>query len=353
MMQRSIERITGDSDGVAYEFAVFRVKGTAADAPSAYVQAALHAGELPGSVAIHALMPKLRQAEAEGRIRGDITIVPQANPIGRAQYLFGELQGRFHLGSRANFNREFPLLERPDPALIPAEGVLPQADRRLKARLLTLSLGHDIVLDLHCDDEGVPYFYVPVELWPGMADCAAAFGAQAVLTWHDASDGTFEEAAIRPYLSGSSPESLARRVATTVELRGIRDVDRRYAVADAEGLYRLLVVRGVIADRDVLPAAAFAGVVAPLDNVEMVKAPKAGAVLYDVQPGQRVKAGDRLATIVHAPGEPDGAFDVLAPQPGYVLTRRSTRVLKAGDDLLKLIGERPSAVARKPGSLEA
>jgi predicted deacylase len=352
-MQRSIERITGDSDGVVYEFAVFRVKGTASHAPSAYLQAALHAGELPGTVAIHALVPMLRRAEAEGRIRGDITIVPQANPIGRAQYLFGELQGRFHLGSRANFNREFPLLERPDPALIPTDDALSSGDRRLKARLLKLSLGHDLVLDLHCDDEGVPYFYVPAELWPGMADCAAAFGAEAVLTWQDANDGTFEEAAIRPYLSGSSVESLARRVVTTVELRGIRDVDRRHAEADAEGLYRLLVARGVIEDRGVPAAAGFAGVVAPLDNVEMVKAPKAGAVLYDVEPGQRVKAGDRLATIVHAPGEPDGALDVLAPQPGYVLTRRSTRVLRAGDGLLKLIGEGPSTVARKAGSLEA
>ena len=58
----------------------------------------------------------------------------------------------------------------------------------------------------------------------------------------------------------------------------------------------------------ILAAATFAGVVAPLDNVEMVKAPKAGAVLFDVEPGQRVKAGERLATIVHTPGEPDGGF---------------------------------------------
>jgi uncharacterized protein len=352
-MQRSIERIAGDSDGVAYEFPVYRAKGAMPGAPSAYLQAAIHAGELPGTVAIHALMPMLRNAESEGRIRGDITILPWANPIGRAQYLFGELQGRFHLGSRSNFNREFPLLERPDPVLIPAEGALPTADRRLKARLLKLSLGHDLVLDLHCDDEGVPYFYVPADLWPAMADCAAAFGAEAVLTWQNAGDGTFEEASIFPHLPGASAEQLACRVVTTVELRGISDVERRYAEADARGLYRLLVVRGVIEDREVGTMGAFAGVVAPLDNVEMVKAPKAGAVLFDVEPGQRVRAGDRLATIVHAPGESDGALDVLAPQPGYVLTRRSTRILRAGDDLLKLVGEQPSVVAKKPGSLEA
>ena len=52
----------------------------------------------------------------EGVIAGPITVVPAANPIGRAQELFGGLQGRFHLGTRTNFNRHFPLIARPDTA---------------------------------------------------------------------------------------------------------------------------------------------------------------------------------------------------------------------------------------------
>jgi predicted deacylase len=74
-------------------------------------------------------------------------------------------------------------------------------------------------------------------------------------------------------------------------------------------------------------------------------------VLYDVRPGHRVEEGARLATIVCAPGEEDGSLEIFAPQSGYVLTRRSTRALRAGDDLLKLVGDRPSAVV-KFGSLE-
>ena len=75
-MQKTIEKIAGDTDGVSFEFAVYRIKGRSSGAPSAYLQAALHGGELPGVVAIDALMPKLRVAEAEGRVLGDITIVP-------------------------------------------------------------------------------------------------------------------------------------------------------------------------------------------------------------------------------------------------------------------------------------
>ncbi|TIU22562.1 MAG: succinylglutamate desuccinylase/aspartoacylase family protein, partial [Mesorhizobium sp.] len=263
-MQKSVERIAGDSEGVSYEFPVFRFEGFRFDgsdksAPSAYLQAALHAGELPGVVAIDALMPMLGKAEAEGRIKGNITVVPQANPIGRAQYHFGEHQGRFHLGTRTNFNRGFPLLAAPDMMLLP-DTTLGTADQRLKARLLQLSIGHDIVLDLHCDDEGLAYLYVNASLWPAMADCAVTMGVDAVILWNEDTDGTFEGASIIPYLN--VPAELARldrRVATTVEYRGILDVDGALAGSDADGLYRLLVARGVILDQTLPTSGSFAG----------------------------------------------------------------------------------------------
>ena len=350
-MQKSIERITGDTEGVAYEFPVFRFAGADKAAPSAYLQAALHAGELPGVVAIDALMPMLAKAEAEGRIKGNITIVPWANPIGRAQYHFGEHQGRFHLGTRTNFNRGFPLLAAPDTSLLP-DTTHGTTDQQLKTRLLQLSLGHDIVLDLHCDDEGLAYLYVHTSLWPAMADCAAAMGVDAVMLWHEDTDGTFEGASIMPYQN--VPADVARfdrRVATTVEYRGILDVDGALAGADAEGLYRLLAARGVIIDPALPSPRPFTGIAAPLENIDMMPAPRAGAILYDVKPGDRVAKGARLATIVHTPGEAGGRTEVFAPQAGIILTRRSRRIIRAGEDLLKLVGDKKSDDARS-GTLE-
>lgn len=350
-MQKTIERIAGDSEGVTYEFPVFRFEGTDKAAPSAYLQAALHAGELPGVVAIDALMPMLAKAEAEGRIRGAVTVVPWANPIGRAQYHFGEHQGRFHLGTRTNFNRAFPLLAAPDVKLLP-DTTLGGADQRLKTRLVQLSLGHDIVLDLHCDDEGLAYLYIHTSLWPAMADCAAAMGVDAVVLWSEDTDGTFEGAAIMPYQNvPAGVARLDRRVATTVEYRGILDVDGKLAASDAEGLYRLLVARGVVHDPTLTRPGSFTGAVVPLDNIDMMPSPKAGAILYDVKPGDRVAKGDRLATIVHAPGEAGGRTEVFAPQAGLILTRRSRRIIRAGEDLLKLAGDNRSEDARS-GTLE-
>jgi predicted deacylase len=348
-MQKSIERIAGDSEGVSYEFPVFRFDGSDKAAPSAYLQAALHAGELPGVVAIDALVPMLSRAEAEGRIKGNITVVPWANPIGRAQYLYGDHQGRFHLGTRTNFNRSFPLLAAPDIALLPVHGT---ADQRLKTRLLQLSIGHDIVLDLHCDDEGLAYLYVHTSLWPAMADCAAAMGVDAVVLWDEDTDGTFEGASITPYLNVPAEAArFDRRVATTVEYRGILDVDGALARSDAEGLYRLLVARGVILDQALSTSGSFTGIVAPIENIDMMPAPRSGAILFEVKPGDRVAKGALLATIVHAPGEAGGRTQVFAPQAGIILTRRSRRIIRAGEDLLKLVGDRKSADARS-GTLE-
>jgi predicted deacylase len=349
-MEKSIETIPGDASGVAYTFPVFRFAGTDPAAPSAYIQAALHAGELPGTVAIDALMPMLVKAEAEGRIRGSLTIVPGANPVGRAQYHFGDMQGRFHLGTRTNFNRDFPLLEKPDAADLGDE--VGTADQRLKKRLLALSMGHEIVLDLHCDDEGVSYLYVPKALWPTMEDCAAAMGVEAVILWEGGSGASFDEASLHPYLQ-LPPEqaSLSRRVVTTVEYRGLLDVYPALATGDAEGLYRLLVARGVVTDAKLPQPGRFAGLVAPIDHIDMVTAPKSGAILFEVAPGDTVRKGDRIATIVHAAGEEGGRIEVTAPQSGYILTRVSRRFARAGDDLVKLVGEARSETARS-GALE-
>lgn len=350
-MKASTDRLLGDTPGTSFDLRILRFSGTDPAAPKAYLQAALHGGEVPGTVALHRLVPMLQAAEASGRLRGDITVVPYANPIGLGQVMFGDAHGRFAFGSRVNFNREFPLRTRRD-APLPALDAPILAEKRLKAHLLRLSAEADIVLDLHCDDEGLPYLYVARKLWPMMADLAADLPAQAVLLWEDTADGAFEEAAFAPHagLPDGDP-AFGRLVVSTVELRGIADVSPTTAAQDAEGLLRFLTRRGVV-DGPVAPMPAFSGPVTPLGHVEMVRAPVGGAILYDVTPGDLVVAGARLCTILPAPGEEGGAVEVHAPQDGMILTRRSRRVARPGEDLVKLLGSRPSATAGS-GSLEA
>lgn len=351
-MQKSVEHIRGETPGSGYSFTVLRFSGSDPAAPAAYLQAALHGNELPGVAALHFLVPMLAAAEREGRLRGRVTVVPYANPIGSMQHAYGEHMGRFALGTRVNFNRAFPMIDRPDASLLVTDDAPIFAEDRLKARLVALSLGHDLILDLHCDDEGEPYIYAPAPLWPGMADLAAALGSSAAIVWSETSDHAFEEAALSPYLELPADEArLDRRVVSTVEFRGRVDVSAELGGRDAAGLYRFLVGRGVIEDDTVPPPPAFTGLAVPIDHVEMMPAPAGGAILYAVKPGDVVRKGDRLATILTAPGEEGGAVDVHAPQDGRILTRRAHRLTRAGDDLLKLLGSSRSQAA-KAGALE-
>ena len=76
--------------------------------PKAYFQAALHADEIPGLLAAQHLLRGLEQAQTEGRVVGEVVVVPVANPIGLSQHLNGRLLGRFDFESTGNFNRGFP-----------------------------------------------------------------------------------------------------------------------------------------------------------------------------------------------------------------------------------------------------
>ncbi len=349
-MKRTTRNIEGDTPGVTYGLDVLTFNGSDRSAPGAYLQAALHGGEFPGVAAIHFLVPLLEAAEKAGRIAGNITIVPMANPVGSAQWLNGQPMGRFDFFSRTNFNRDHVGLDDFDTTKLPNLNAPVSAAKRLKAELLRLALPHEIILDLHCDFESEQYMYIPAAFWPAMKDLASAIGCKAVLTWEGDADLAFEEAAARPALT--SKADLTRRAVTTIEFKGLVDVSAEKGKADAKGLYDFLVHRGVVCGKSKVKPESFQGPVTPLENVEMVKMPVGGMVFYHVNVGDMVKKGTKLATIVPKPGDPTVDLIVTAPQAGYILTRREHRFLPRGDDLLKLLGAKPSATA-KGGSLEA
>lgn len=344
--------IGGDTQGIEWCMPVFRFKGKDAAAPSVYIQAALHANELPGTALLHFLCDRLRTADAQGAILGDITIVPQANPIGTAQWHFGELQGRFDLGSRTNFNREFPLI-----GLGERDSLIDDLDRypateRLKRQLLHMALGADLVLDLHCDDESVQYAYIDDAFWPEAKDLATALEMEVVFL-ADGESSAFEEAVGHAWKHQNAEKAtrLPGRLSVTVELRGTRDVYPDMARKDADGLWSFLVGRGIVAGERA-SATPFDGPAIPLDNIAMIRAPAAGTVLFNRTIGETVAAGDLLATIVTAPGMDGGTIDVHAPQAGLIATRTSQRFARRRADLMKIACAERTTQSRKPGTLE-
>jgi predicted deacylase len=344
--------LSGDTAGIEWRLPVLRFKGSDAKAPKVYIQAALHANELPGTALIHFLCGMLREAEKSGQILGDITIVPHANPIGAAQSHFGELQGRFDLGTRTNFNRDFPLI-----SVRERDGLVENLDQygvvdRLKRQLMHMALGCDLVIDLHCDDESLQYAYIDDAFWPEAADLASALDMEAVLL-SDGESSAFEEAvgyAWKHEVAGEKKVLLPGKLSVTVELRGGRDVYPEMAKKDAAGLFKFLANRSAI--ETAVALGPFTGPAVPLDNIEMIRAPEAGTVLFHRNIGEKVSEGELLATIITRPGMADGTIEVRAPQAGLIVTRSSMRLVRRRADLMKIACESASKAVRKPGALE-
>jgi predicted deacylase len=349
-MQKSEIRIAGDVPGVEYRIPVLTFTGSDPSAPRVYTQAALHAGEHPGTAALHFLVPMLEAAEARGALKGSVTVVPRANPIGANQYVNGDMEGRFDLASRTNFNRDYQLigLQDRDGLLDNIEAL--SATEQLKRHLLHMATGSDLMLDLHCDDESQLYAYLHEAYWPVAIDLAESMGLEAVLL-SDGKSSAFEDSVTHAWENGPLGDRkhwADGRISITMEFRGLSDVDPLLARMDAEGLYAFLQRRGVIAG-DPIRREEFAGAVAALDYVQMVDSPVSGIVLFEREYGEAVEKGDQLATILTTPGEASGDVQVLAPTDGTVVTRISRRFVRRGDNLMKIASSELSHAKRKKG----
>lgn len=338
--------------------------------PKAYLQTGLHADEIPGMLVMHHLTHLLDAADRERRIRGEIILVPIANPIGLSQYVYGTLLGRYELGSGANFNRQYPdITERVASAV--REQLTEDASANvatircelnkivaslhpynevdfLRATLLQLAIDADICLDLHCDGQAVLHLYLDTSCWPAATDLSAQIGSRATLLARDSGGNPFDESVAGVWwkLSERFPEHPIPTscLSGTIELRGSTDVSDQYAIADAHNLSRFLIRRGVIVgDPGPLPSALCEAT--PLEGVDMIKSPAAGVVVYRKELGDWIEAGETVATIVDPfTHDVDHArHEIVSRINGLLFARRSDRMARPGQTLCRVAGATPLA----------
>lgn len=333
--------------------------------PKAYFQASLHADELPAMLVLNHLVERLTRAAAEGEVRGEVVVVPVANPVGLSQCVQGRALGRYALAGSGNFNRGFPnLTEALDGDLSARLGddattnvsVLRQcmgaalnamkpADEVafLRHALLSLAVDADIALDLHCDSESVLHLYVGTPLWPDAADLSAQIGSRATLLATDSGGHPFDEALAAPWWATAQrypdrpipPACLSG----TVEYRGQSDVNEVMAAEDADNLYRFLQRRGVI-DGEPGPLPAALCEATPLDGVDMIRSPVAGVIAYTKDPGQRVAANEVVAVVVD-PMNADFAAartELKSRCEGILYGRTKDRLTRPGKVVCKIAG---------------
>jgi uncharacterized protein len=343
--------------------------------PKAYVQAGIHADELPANLAAHHLAGLLEAADRAGAVLGEVVLVPLANPVGLSNVIFNDHQGRHHAQSGQNFNRGWPnVAEAVAEALGPHLGADAEANGEMVRRavseelaklvagneaeslrlvLMKLAADADFVLDLHTDSEAELHLYVDPGQWPGAADLAGFLGASVVMLCRNSGNDPFEETVCRPWwltAERAAQAKLEPPLTVVVELRGEGDVSDDLARRDADALLRFLAHRGVIAGSGDAPPE-FDGIAAPLEATEIVKAPAGGIVVYRKALGDWVKAGEAIADIVDPLGDGEAArTPVLASTDGRLFARARRNLAWPGAPLAKVQGREPLP-GRVPGKL--
>jgi len=313
--------LPGDSPGTARTITAHRW-GDPGARPKVYLQAALHADEMPGVLALIHLMDLLDAAEPEGRILGEVVVVPLANPIGLSQWIAHKPQGRQELTSLQNTNRGFPDLaalagvglesvltsdEGQNLALIRAAlgRALAGAEARTELaaqRLALLRLSHDAdhVLDLHCDHLAVVHLYASPLRPADTSLLCRCIGAELALISEVSGGHAFDEAHTAPWAAlrrrfGAHYPIPAGCFASTVELRGQADVDDATAAADAANLMTWLCAVGAV-DGTASPRYPDPPHL-PLSGAPEVFAPQGGVVTWAVSPGAAVVQGQTIAHV--------------------------------------------------------
>jgi predicted deacylase len=339
--------------------------GSAGSGKKVYIQASLHADEVPAMLVAHFLRRELERLDLEARIHGEIILVPAANPVGLSQVVHGMPLGRFDLGTGVNFNRAFrhvadelkttlagklgpdaaanvaairtearAAIERWEPA---------DATQVLKKTLLAMAIDADIVLDLHCDNEALLHVYTGPALAERVQPLAALLGARAYLLSAGSGGEPFDEACSRLWWDlaahfGAETPIPPACAAITVELRGEMDVRYDYAERDAQALLHYLACEGIVdIPQTALPDPLCAA--SPLEAVEPLHAPQSGVLVFLKALGDEVKAGEAVADIVNP--VTGATATVRASRDGLLFASTAHRHLLRGMHVCKIAGTTP------------
>lgn len=302
----------------------------------------------------HHLIRKLMARQ--GHIRGEVVIVPFANPIGLSQRILALHPGRGDLGVGGNFNRRFADL-RP-AARVLATGLTGERDRdleharrgfrtaiaalpaedeiaALRKALIGLAIDADYMLDLHTHYEGTVYMYTNAIDRSAAEELGALSGSRAVLLDEggDPPPGSLslDQACDLPWRTLAAAGGPHGCFTTTLEYRGQADVADELADQDAEALLQFLIRRGIVSGvPTALPGPLCS--MTPVGAVAHLVSPRPGVTVHKRHPGDRVRKGDLVAEVVD-PAAPDptrARTQIIAPCNGVVFGRIISRIARPG-----------------------
>ncbi|MFC3096048.1 succinylglutamate desuccinylase/aspartoacylase family protein [Alteromonas sediminis] len=292
--------------------------------PSVYIQSSIHGAEVQGNIVIYHLLQALQNTT----IYGEITLVPNCNPVGTNIKAGEYTLGRFDPVNGTNWNRGYHYDH--DAVLAFAETVTPEEsvtsikarfrhmltsalnDKRrapwglglanqLNLTLQQLAVGADIVLDLHNGPVSTRHIYIPEYA----KQAARQFSIPHCIFIPNKFAGALDEACFCPWwtLQSALEKRFSRPVsfdveAFTLEMGSQEVISFSEGEEDAKGIMAYLSAKGVLDKNAFFPMTIKRYGVA-LENYKTLFTDFGGMVEYCAKPGRAMKKGKVLARVLN------------------------------------------------------
>lgn len=313
--------------------------------PKVYIQSSIHGAEVQGNIVLFHLLKHFQKADVNGEITGEITLVPNCNPVG-SNLKSGEYTlGRFDPVNGQNWNRAYHY----DNDLIDeyANKINPESNieqikteyrsklkasidkkldniwglglaERLNLKLQRMALEADIVLDLHNGPVSTRHIYVPEYAKAS----AKFFNIPNVILIPNVFSGALDEATFCPWwsLQNTLKEKFPSKdwdfgvEAFTVEMGSQEVIEFEAGVADAVSILTYLSHKKCFKTEQYLPKKMTRRAVY-LKDYKVMFSQFGGMVEYVAKPGEAVKKGGVLARVLNIDelDNKGATFDVVAP----------------------------------------
>jgi predicted deacylase len=326
------------ASGAALTVPVYRVNAsitTDVAAPSVYIQANMHGAEVQGNAVIFQLLEILKTTH----LKGNIILVPYANPVG-CNHKNGEYTlGRFDPITGVNWNRMYHFDESMIEPFVNQYGtssdevierefkasLLESIDQKLQHNHFGLTTGQriayqlqrlaheaDIVLDLHTGPISSKHLYCPEYAQAS----ASYFNIPHTIFIPNSFDGALDESTFCPWWtlqnalnaagnSFSISAECTNKESFTVELGSQEKIDLDEAYQDALSILTYLQHKNVIDEPSLTPET-LVRYGCYLKNYKAYYSPMGGMVDYLAEFGEVLTAGDSLAQILRMDNYGDG-----------------------------------------------
>ena len=337
------------------------------DAPTVYIQSAVHAAEMQGSAVIFQLLTFLPKLS----INTNFILVPNCNPFGRTQRAGEYLQGRFDATTGNNWNRFYhydeSLVTKFLNSLEGGESLNDKANEKkivsdfrlalsksiedltkgewgintaqyLNHKLQSLAVKADLVIDLHTGPSSTRHIYSPDFL----VEHAKRFNIENIISIPCKFAGALDEASFIPWrllqqgLCEIGVEFKYGVKAFTVELGSQENICLTQACEDMKGILNFLNTEGLVTGNPKIDANDIT--VTALKNYKTLFSKHAGMVEYLAKAGDKVEKGQTIARVLNSLefDNDRGLLEIKSPSSGIVILHYPSAAVQVGTQLYKI-----------------